>query len=332
MKKPQLRWGVLSCARIAQKEVIPAIQSSQTGTVVAIASRNQELAHRVAETHQIPMVSSSYEDLILLNSVDAVYIPLPNHLHVKWASLALEAGKHVLCEKPLGLNEQDVLLLDEVSKQYPNLIVAEAFMYKYHPQWRSAYEMVIAGEIGELQHVHVHFSYDNKDPNNIRNNLEYGGGALMDIGCYGVSVARWFYRDEPLRVSARMKRDPRFKTDVLSTILLDFAQGSATIVCGTQMQRFQHASLMGTHGRISIPSPFNIPPDMETTLELQQNLEMTELKIPAANQFSSQCNVFTNVVQTGENPLNSISNAVKNMRVIDACFQSAATNVWASVS
>lgn len=332
MKKPQLRWGVLSCARIAQKEVIPAIQSSQTGAVVAIASRNQELAHTVAETHQIPMVSSSYEDLIRLDSVDAVYIPLPNHLHVQWASLALEAGKHVLCEKPLGLNEQDVLLLDGVSKQYPNLTVAEAFMYKYHPQWRSANEMVIGGEIGELRHVHVHFSYDNKDPNNIRNNLEYGGGALMDIGCYGVSVARWFYRDEPLRVSARMKRDPRFKTDVLSTILLDFAQGSATIVCGTQMQRFQHVSLVGIHGRISIPSPFNIPPDVEPTLEIQHDLETNRLKMPAVNQFSSQCDAFSQVVQKGSNPLNSISDAVKNMRVIDACFHSAEINAWVSIS
>jgi len=327
-----LHWGVMSCARIAQKEVIPAIGSSQHGRVVAIASRNKETAQTVAEVHQIPVVCPSYQDLIHLDEVDAVYIPLPNHLHVKWASRALEAGKHVLCEKPLGLNEQDVLLLDKLSKQYPDLIVAEAFMYKYHHQWKHTFELTEAGEIGDLQHIHVHFSYDNKDPTNIRNRLEYGGGALMDIGCYGISVARWFYDGEPLRVSAHMKRDPHFKTDVLSSILLEFPQGSASVVCGTQMQRFQHVSLVGTHGRISIPSPFNISPDVNAKLELQQHHETTEFTLPAVNQFSSQCDTFAQAVQQGEGFSNSISNAVKNMRVIDACFKSAETSSWVSIS
>lgn len=328
MNGASLRWGILSSARIAKQKVIPAIQDSQRGTVVAIASRNPDLAQQVAETHQIPTICPTYHDLIQLDTIDAIYIPLPNHLHVEWACKAIKAGKHVLCEKPLGLNEMDVQHLLNVSRQYPKQLVAEAFMYRHHPQWTRTREWVRSNYIGELRNVHVHFSYDNRDPDNIRNKLEFGGGALMDIGCYGISVARWLYDSEPKRVCAHVERHPQFRTDTFTTALLDFAQGSATVVCGTQIQRTEYVTLVGTKGKITLQTPFNIPPDEPAYLDLQQDLERTIHTLGPANQFSEQCDAFAAAVIDGEPLCTPIADSLKNMRVIDACFQSAQTNTW----
>ncbi len=331
MRGAQLRWGVMSCARIAQNHVIPAIQDSHRGTVVAIASRDADVANTVAKSHQIPIVCSSYEELINLNTIDAIYIPLPNHLHVEWSIKAVEAGKHVLCEKPLGLSENDLEPLVSVSKKRPDIIVGEAFMYRHHPQWSYTFAAIKSQKIGDLKSVHVHFSYDNKDPQNIRNQLEFGGGGLMDIGCYGISVARWLYRSEPLRVCALMERDPEFKTDIHTTIVLDFPMGSATVVCATQMHRFQHVSLVGTDGRIILEEPFNISPDVEAHIEFQQGLSKNlTIIMPSMNQFSLQFDAFAAAVQEGKPFSTPISDSQCNMHVIDACFQSAESKSWVS--
>ncbi|MXX97600.1 MAG: Gfo/Idh/MocA family oxidoreductase [Rhodothermaceae bacterium] len=324
----RIRWGILSSARIARQKVIPAIQDSQRGTVAAIASRNPSLAQQVAESHQIPTICPTYDDLIQLDTIDAVYIPLPNHLHVEWACKAINAGKHVLCEKPLGLNEMDVQHLLNVSRQYPKQLVAEAFMYRHHPQWTRTREWVRTNYIGELRSIHVHFSYDNRDPDNIRNKLEFGGGALMDIGCYGISVARWLYGSEPKRVCAHTERHPQFRTDTSTTALLDFAQGGATVVCGTQIQRAEHVAIVGTKGKITLQTPFNIPPGEPAYLNLQQDQERTIHTLGPANQFSEQCDAFAAAVIDGEPLYTPIVDSLNNMRVIDACFQSAQTNTW----
>ncbi len=324
----KFRWGVLSTAKIARQKVIPAIQDSQRGQVVAIASGNSDLAKHVAETHQIPTVCLTYDDLIQLDTVDAVYIPLPNHLHVDWACKAILAGKHVLCEKPLGLNVIDAQQLLDLSRKYPEQLVAEAFMYRHHPQWIHTREWVRSNYIGELRSVHVHFSYNNRDPNNIRNKLEYGGGALMDIGCYGISVARWLYGSEPQRVCAYIERHSQFGTDILTTALLDFPQGSATVVCGTQMQRAEHVMLVGTKGKILLQTPFMIPPNELAHVDLYTDLEQTIHKLGPANQFSEQFDAFAAAVMDEEPLCTPIGDSLNNMNVIDACFRSAEVNTW----
>jgi predicted dehydrogenase len=328
MKSKKLHWGILSSARIALQKVIPAIQKSQRGTVTAIASRDVDVARQVAQSYQIPVICPSYEDLINLREIDAIYIPLPNHLHVEWASRALEAGKHVLCEKPLGMNKMEVKQLQRTSRQYPKQLISEAFMYRYHPQWRRTRQLIRSKNIGELQSIHVHFSYDNKDPGNIRNKLALGGGALMDIGCYGISVARWLFEGEPRRVCARMVRHPEFGTDIFTTILLDFPQGSATVVCATQMQRHQRVTLVGSHGQITLYTPFNALPDEIVRLEYQDGNEHSVHEIGPADQFAEQCDHFAAAAIDGKPLLTPISDSVCNMHVIDACFQSAQTDVW----
>ncbi len=325
-----LRWGILSGARIAQEKVIPAIQESQHGRVHAIASRDQSRANQIAQRHRIPVVCPAYDHLIRLDTVDAVYIPLPNHLHVDWASKAVKAGKHVLCEKPLGLDESDAHRLQRISEDHPNLVIAEAFMYKHHPQWTYTHEWIQSGQIGELQHIHVHFSYENLDPDNIRNKVEFGGGALMDIGCYGISVARWLFDSEPTQVCARMKRHAEFKTDILTTVLLDFAQGSATVVCGTQMCRTQSVQLVGTKGQIILPMPFNNSPNEHVQIDLVRNLDVTTHKIEPANQFLKQFDAFAGAAFNGEQCLTPITDSLHNMRIIDACFQSDQEHAWIS--
>ncbi len=330
MSDHQLRWGVLSGARIAQQKVIPAIQDSQRGTVKAIASRHCSQASQIAQEHRIPVVCPTYDHLINLDTIDAVYIPLPNHLHVKWACKAVKAGKHVLCEKPLGLNESDVHRLRHISKDYPELVIAEAFMYRHHPQWIYTHELIRSGSIGELRQVHVHFSYENLDPDNIRNKVEFGGGALMDIGCYGISVARWLFGTEPIQICAQMKRHPKFKTDILTTVLLDFAQGSATVVCGTQMCRSQSVQLIGSEGRIILPMPFNIPPNEHAQLDLLKNFDVSTHNLQSSDQFSEQCDAFAGAVFDGQPFPTPIADSLHNMRVIDACFRSEQEHAWIS--
>ena len=211
MKK--LRWGVLSSAKIGREKVIPAIQISHLGEVVAIASRNQENADLAAKELGIARAHSSYEALLADPEVDAIYNPLPNHLHVPWTIKALEAGKHVLCEKPLGLNTADVRKLIEVAQQYPHLRVMEAFMYRFHPQWKTVVKLVREGRIGKIRSVHSNFSYNNHEADNIRNIVDWGGGALMDIGCYCISLSRLIYGAEPSRVVGQITPFPGHDVD-----------------------------------------------------------------------------------------------------------------------
>ena len=326
MKK--LRWGVLSTARIALQKVIPAIQGSRFGEVVAIASRDPKSASRVAERLGIPTACASYDTLLQDKQVEAVYIPLPNHLHVRWAVRALEAGKHVLCEKPIAMSASDAKRLTAAAAQHPNLQVAEAFMYRHHPQWTLARSLVRQGRIGILQNVHVYFTYHNVDPSNIRNQLPLGGGALMDIGCYGISVARWLFERDPTRVSAVMKRHPEFQTDALTTFQMDFVSGTATVTCGTQSHRHQQVTLLGTEGRISLPLPFNAPPDEKMRVEHVHLHDRNSHILKAANQYAQQCDDFAEAVWSGKPLLTPLCDAIRNMRVIDACVASASEGRW----
>src|ERR1035437_829202 len=233
MKK--IRWGVLSTARIGREKVIPALQKSLYGQVDAICSRDLEQAKKTAALLNIQKAYGSYEALLADKDIDAVYIPLPNHLHVEWTIKAMEAGKHVLCEKPIGLSSKDATKLLKATKGFPHLKVMEAFMYRYHPQWIGVKELIADGKIGELRTVQSFFTFYNIEPNNIRNRMEFGGGAMMDIGCYCVNLSRFLFGEEPESIMGLVDRDPVMLTDRMSSGMLNFSKGTATFTCSTQL-------------------------------------------------------------------------------------------------
>ncbi len=325
-----LRWGVLGAANIALKQVIPAIQQSRLGRVVAIASRDEAKARDAADAAGIPRAYGSYEALLADPEVDAVYNPLPNHLHVPWSVRAAEAGKHVLCEKPIALSADEARTLI-AARDRAGVQVAEAFMVRAHPQWHLVRELVDGGRIGELRHVSGHFSYYRDDPADIRSRPEWGGGGLMDVGCYPVMLARWLFGAEPLDVVALVERDPTFGIDRLTSGVLRFARGRATFTCGTQLARHQRMEVFGTAGRIEVEVPFNPPPDRPARVRLDGRAagdagEVFEL--PAVNQFGLQADRFAEAVRgVGAVPV-PLEDAVGNMAVLDALFRSGASGRW----
>ncbi len=324
----KVRWGVLSTARIAIQKVIPAMQTGSYCDVTAIASRSSEKAAQVAEQLGIRKAYGSYEELLADPNIDAVYIPLPNHLHVPWSIRALEAGKHVLCEKPIGLSAVEAEELLSVAKKYPELKVMEAFMYRHHPQWQRAKQMVTDGKIGELRTIQSFFSYYNVDPNDIRNKPGMGGGALMDIGCYSISLSRFIFGVEPRRVFGVMEYDERFKVDRLTSGVLDFGQGTSTFTCSTQLAPFQRVDIIGTKGRIEIEIPFNAPVDKPCRIWYQRGDEIKELMLEVSNQYTIQGDLFSRAVLDKTEVPTPLEDAVSNMRVIDAIIQSAAKGSW----
>jgi predicted dehydrogenase len=252
----KVRWGVISTAKIGIEKVLPAMQQGELCEITAIASNNLEKAQAAATKLGIPTAYGSYEELLSAPEVDAVYIPLPNHLHVPWSIKALEAGKHVLCEKPIAMTAAEAQKLLDAAEKYPALKIMEAFMYRHHPQWQHAGQLVKDGKIGELHTIQSFFSYHNVDPDNIRNKAETGGGGLMDIGCYCISLSRFIFGAEPRRVCGIMEYDPQFKTDCLTSGILDFDRGTSTFSCSTQLAPFQRVNIFGTDGRIEIDIPF----------------------------------------------------------------------------
>ncbi len=324
----KLRWGVLSTARIGTEKVIPAMQQGEHGVVAAIASRNLEKAQDAAARLGILKAYGSYEALLADPDVDAVYNPMPNHLHVPWSIKALEAGKHVLCEKPIGLTAADGQCLVEAAQQHPALKVMEAFMYRHHPQWQRARQIVRNGGIGTLRTVHSFFSYFNADPGNIRNRADLGGGGLMDIGCYNISLSRFLFDDEPRRVCGLIDFDPQFGTDRLASGLLDFEGGSATFTCSTQLMRYQRVQILGTEGRVEIEIPFNAPPDRPCRLWHHQAQGADEIVLDAVNQYTVQGDLFAQAVLNDTPVPTPLTDAVANMRVIEALFESAERGGW----
>ncbi len=317
----KISWGILGAAKIGLTKVIPALQRSQFGTVAAIASRDASKATSAAATLAIPRTHSSYEALLADPAIDAVYIPLPNHLHVPWSLRALEAGKHVLCEKPLALTSAEARQLIDAAARFPHLKIMEAFMYRFHPQWIRARELVAAGAIGELRHVHSFFSYFNVDAANIRNRADIGGGALMDIGCYCVSFARTLFASEPIRVRSLVDRDPTFGTDRLTSALLEFDRGTASLTCSTQLSPYQRANIFGAAGRIEIEIPVNAPPDRPTRLWLHPNhAPAEEIAFPAVDQYTLQADAFARAILDDAPVPAPLTDAVANMRVIESIF------------
>lgn len=327
----KVRWGVLSTSDLALKQVIPAMQQGQYSEISAIASRSLALAQTAAARLGIPKAYGSYEELLADPDIDAIYNPLPNHLHVSWSIKALEAGKHVLCEKPIAMTAAEAQTLADAGKAHPNLKLMEAFMYRHHPQWQRAKQLVAQGKIGELRTVQTIFSYFLEDPNNIRNIAAVGGGAMMDIGCYAVSVPRFIFGAEPRRVTAIVEYDPRFKTDRLASAVLDFEIGTATFTCGTQLSPYQRVNILGTQGRIEIEIPFNAPKDRPCKIWHEHDGQIEEITFETCNQYTLQGDMFSQAVLNNTPVFTPMEDAVANMQTIEAVLESARHGGWAEV-
>jgi predicted dehydrogenase len=317
MKK--IRWGILGVAKIATVKVIPAMQRASNLEVAAIASRDLSKARAAAEQLGIPQAYGSYEELLADPSIDAIYNPLPNHLHVPWSIRAAEAGKHVLCEKPIGLSVAETRDLI-AARDKAGVKIGEAFMARTHPQWLRAAEIVRSGGIGEPRVVSGYFSYFNRDPNNVRNIAAIGGGGIMDIGCYPITLSRMLFAAEPLRVHAFLDRDPDFKTDRLASVILEYPQGHASFTCSTQLVPYQKMHIFGTTGRIEIEIPFNAPPDKPTRIFVNDAVE----EFPVCDQYTIQGELFSRaILEDTEVPV-PLEDALKNMAVIEKILASDA--------
>ncbi len=328
----KLRWGVLSSAKIGREKVIPAIQISKLGEVVAIASRTQESADIAAKELGIARAHGSYEALLADPNVDAIYNPLPNHLHVPWSIKAIAAGKHVLCEKPLGLDSADTEQLIKFAQQHPDIRVMEAFMYRFHPQWKAVVKLVREGRIGKIRSVHSNFSYNNHEADNIRNRVDWGGGALLDIGCYCISLSRLIYGEEPSRVVGQITPYPGQDVDCLASAILNFAEGNATFTVSTKSESEQHVKIYGEKGTIFIPLPFYNPnPGTETYIDIKIDGVTEQIAQPASNHYTDMVDAFAESINTKAPVPTPLSDALANINVIDAIFESAKQNCWVAI-
>ena len=326
MKK--VRWGILSTAKIAREKVIPAMLKANHVEVVAIASRDINKAKATARELEIPKAYGSYEELLSDDSIDAIYNPMPNHLHVPWTIKALEAGKHVLCEKPIALSTAEAQELADTAKKYPHLKVMEAFMYRFHPQWVKAKGLVDSGEIGELKTIQSFFSYFLDDPSNVRSVADWGGGGLMDIGCYNISLSRFIFGAEPTRVVATLDFDTETKVDNYCSGILEFERGKSEFGCSTRLAPYQRVNIFGTKGRIEIEIPFNAPPDLPTRIWLEKDGFIKELVFDVADQYSLQADLFSLAIINGTEVPIPLSDAVANMKVIEAVAKSFEVDAW----
>ena len=328
----KLRWGVLSTANIALQKVIPAMQLGKHSSVFAIASRDLARARQAAAALGIPTAYGSYRELLADPNIDAIYNPLPNQLHIPWTIKAAEAGKHVLCEKPLSLTVAEAETLLAVRAR-TGVKIGEAFMVNCHPQWLRLRELLAEGRIGELRSIVGVFSYFNADPSNIRNRVECGGGALMDIGCYLIHASRYAFGLQPTRVVASIDRDPAMHTDRLTSALLEFPGGHSVFTCGTQLVPYQRIHFLGTRGRIEIEIPFNAPPDRPTRLFIDSSGDLSGSGIatetfPICDQYTQQGDAFSKAVLEGREVPVPLEDAIGNMAVIEAIFNSAASGQW----
>jgi predicted dehydrogenase len=316
------------------EKVLPAIQKSENGVVYAIASRNDRTARDAASHLSIPVSYSSYQDLLDDPEVEAIYNPLPNHLHIEWTIKAMEAGKHVLCEKPLALNREDLLKLIKL-RDRTGLTVSEAFMVRYHPQWLTARETVQEGHIGKLKNVQGFFSYFNDDKNNIRNIKEAGGGGIWDIGCYPVTTSRFIFDEEPLRVASVLEYDPETGIDRMGTVMMEFPSGQASFSCSTQMVPYQKMHIFGTKGHLEVEIPFNAPPDKACRVFKSQGelyaKDYTSMDFPVCDQYTLQAESFVRTIRGEQENHVPLEDALKNLKVLEAIFKAGKSGMWEDV-
>ena len=328
----KVRWGVLGVASIATRKVIPGMQKGICGEIAGIASRDLQKAKSAAGELGIPKAYGSYEELLADPEIEAVYNPLPNHLHVPWSIKAAQAGKHVLCEKPIGLNAEQALELLCV-RDRTGVKIGEAFMVKTHPQWLRVRELVRNGSIGNLKAIITVFSYFNRDANNVRHKPEWGGGGLLDIGSYPITLSRWIFGEEPKRVAGTLELDPDFGTDRLASGVMEFSTGQSIFTCGTQTNYFQRMEILGTTGRLAVEIPFNAPNDRPTQITIADGMatyggKVVVEDIPACDQYTIQGDAFSRAIRENTEVPVPLEDALANMRAIDAIFRSTKSGKW----
>jgi len=325
----KIRWGILGAATIAIEKIIPALQQSNCCVLEGLASRSPEKARMISNRFRIPRAYDSYEALLWDKQIDAVYIPLPNSLHIDWSINALDAGKHVLCEKPLGVNAQEVIHLMDAAARHPELIVMEAYMYRFHPQWQRVKEIIGSGKIGEFRQVHSVFSFFDENPSSILNIDQLGGGSLLDIGCYGVSLSRYLFDDEPHKLFSYIEIDGRFETDRHCTVIMVFgADKTATFTCHTQLSEFQKVTIFGSHGRIEMNTPFIVEPDAPSFLMLHEETNAQTIRFAPCNQYTLQFEQFARSIFDQDSVPVTLQDSFNNMKVLDTIVKSAKSGMW----
>jgi len=328
----KVKWGVLGVASIATRKVIPGMQKGECCDIAAIASRDPERAKHAAAELGISKSFGSYEALLADPEIEAVYNPLPNHLHLPWSARAAEAGKHVLCEKPIALNVTETLELMRV-RDRTGVKIGEAFMVKTHPQWLRVKDLAQGGAIGQLKSITTIFSYYNRDPQNVRHKPQWGGGGLLDIGSYPITLSRWLFNEEPWRVTGVLELDPDFGTDRLASGILEFSSGHSVFACGTQTNYYQRMELLGSTGRLAVEIPFNAPNDRPTQVTVADGMaiyggKMEIEQIPTCDQYTIQGDAFSRAIRENTAVPVPLEDALGNMNVIDAIFRASKSGRW----
>jgi predicted dehydrogenase len=329
----KVKWGILSTAGIATRRVLPAMQQCEHLEIAAIASRSAEKAKDVAKQFGIPKTYATYKELLADPEIEAIYNPLPNHLHAEWTIRAASRGKHVLCEKPLARNVAEARRVREARDEH-NVKIGEAFMIVTHPQWLRTRDLVNSGRIGKLRSASGLFSYFNVDPANVRNVADFAGGALMDIGCYPIRTSRFVFGEEPIRVIGCVERDPSFKTDRLTSAILEFPRGQSIFSVSTQMVYYQRMQFFGSEGYVEVEIPFNAPTDKPARILIDNGKDLyadgSQIveTVPICNQFTIQVDLFSKAIRTNSELPTTLEDSIQNMAVIDAIFRSATTGTW----
>jgi predicted dehydrogenase len=318
----KVKWGVLGVANIAVKKVIPAMQQGEWSEIAAIASRDLAKAQSAAAQLGIPKVYGSYDELLNDPEIEAIYNPLPNNLHIEWTTKAAQAGKHVLCEKPISMSVAEALPLLDIT----GVKIQEAFMVRTNPQWVKVLDLINEGRVGKVRSVVGYFSYNNRDQTNIRNIRELGGGGLMDIGCYLIFTSRLIFGAEPTRVVSLVEYNAETKTDVLASALLDFPSGQAIMTCSTRVTPYQRVHVIGEEGRIEVEIPFNAPPDKPNRVFVDDET----LEFPIVDQYTIQGDLFSQAIRENRDVALSLEDSIRNMAVVEAIFRSAETGQWES--
>ena len=332
MTRNKVRWGVLGAASIATRKVIPGMQKGKWSEISAIASRDLQKAKQAARALGIPKAYGSYEELLADPEIEAIYNPLPNHLHVPWSIKAAEAGKHVLCEKPLSHTVAEARKLLAV-RDRTKVKIGEAFMVRTHPQWIRTQEIIQSGRIGELRLVLGHFSYFNRDESNYRSNPDFGGGALLDVGCYPIFTSRFVFGEEPLRVMGMVEKDPDFKIDRLTSALLEFPSGQCVFSCSSQLVHYQRMQFLGTRGRIEIELPFNPSNRRRARILTDTGHDLLGSSVrfktvPICDQYTLQGDAFSRAIREDRPVPVSLEDSIRNLSVIEAIFRSANSGRW----
>lgn len=326
-----LKLGILGISRHFFLRCYQPLKDSDIIEITAIASRNEERAKEAANKWDIPTYYSSYEKLLQDENIEAVYIPLPNHIHKEWIKKSIDAGKHVICEKPITLDAQEALEVSNYAEE-KGVKLMEAFMYRFHPKWIKTRQIIQQGEIGDVTSTHIIFSFNNSNPNNIRNIKEYGGGSIYDLGCYAISTARYVSDCEPNRVIGIASYDTNFNTDILTSAIIDFGKSRCLFTIGTQSAPQQEVSIYGTSGRITVPIPYNDFYDTKSSIIVETSVGKRTVEFDPVNQYQLEFKAFAKAVREDLDVPLSINDSINNMKVIDALFQSIDTNKWVDIN